>query len=346
MPDIPENIPNTIVGSYVQPDWLIDREKFHSLAPPRVRARSIWKIEDDYIEQAQDAATLAAVHDFEQAGLDILGDGEIRRESYSNRFATELGGVDVENPGVVRGRSGNPLSVPRVVGPICRDKSVQARDVAFLRSITEKPIKATVPGPFTLAAQVVDEYYRDQEACAMAFASAVNAEIRDLFSAGADIVQLDEPWMEAWPDKADDFAVKVVNRALDEIAGVTAIHLCFGYAFSVKNKPSGYSFLEALDDASVDIISIEAAQPKLDLSILQRLPSKRIMLGVLDLGDTEIESPELIAERIRRALKVVPSNKLLVAPDCGMKYMPHDIAFSKLKSMVEGTRIVRNELGI
>jgi len=346
MTDIPSNLPTTIVGSYVQPDWLIDREKFHSLAPPRVRAKTIWRIEEQFLENAQDAATLAAVHDFETAGLDIIGDGEIRRESYSNRFATMLDGVDVDNPGVVRGRSGNPLNVPRVVGPISRKESVQARDVAFLRSATDKLIKATVPGPFTLAAQVVDEHYNDQEACAMGFADAVNAEIKDMFAAGADIVQLDEPWMEAWPDKADDFAVKAVNRALDGVAGTTAIHMCFGYAFSVKNKPSGYSFLDALDAVDVDIVSVEAAQPDLDLSVLECLPSKRIMLGVLDLGDMEVETPEIIADRIRAGLQVIPAERLIIAPDCGMKYMPRDVAFGKLQSMVAGTEIVRNELGI
>jgi 5-methyltetrahydropteroyltriglutamate--homocysteine methyltransferase len=346
MPNIPQNIPVTIVGSYVQPDWLIDREKFHSLAPPRVRAKNIWKIDEEFLEAAQDAATLAAIRDFELAGLDIIGDGEIRRESYSNRFATALDGVNVDVPGVVRGRSGNPLSVPRVVGPIARQRSVQKRDVTFLRSATKKPIKITVPGPFTLAAQVVDEYYGDQEACAMAFADAVNEEIRDLFQAGADIVQLDEPWMEAWPDKADDFGVAAVNRALKGIEGTTAIHLCFGYAFSVKSKPAGYSFLEALNDANVDIVSVEAAQPGLDLSVLKSLASKRIMLGVLDLGDMSVETSDLVASRVRAALKVISRDRLIVAPDCGMKYMPQPVAFRKLESMVAGVEIVRRELGI
>lgn len=346
MSDIPANLPTTLVGSYVQPDWLIDREKFHSLAPPRVRARTIWKIDEDHLEEAQDAATLAAVHDFEVAGLDIIGDGEIRRESYSNRFATALEGVDVDNPGVVRGRSGAPLNVPRVTGPIERPEPIQKRDVEFLRASTDKMIKTTVPGPFTLAAQVVDEFYEDQEACAMAFADVVNAEIKDMFAAGADIVQLDEPWMQAWPDKAEDFAVKAVNRALDGVEGTTGIHLCFGYAFSVKNKPAGYSFLDSLDAADVDIISVEAAQPGLDLSVLNNLPSKKIMLGVLDLGDMEVETPEIVADRVRAGLDVLTPDRLIIAPDCGMKYLPHDVARGKLAAMAAGTAIVRQELGL
>jgi 5-methyltetrahydropteroyltriglutamate--homocysteine methyltransferase len=337
-------IPTTVVGSYVQPDWLIDRQKFHSLAPPRVRAREIWRIPEEFLEEAQDAATIAAIHDMEHAGLDIVTDGEIRRESYSNRFVSALEGVEVDRPGVVRGRSGRPLQVPRIVGPIRRPRPVELRDVQFLRANTDRMIKITLPGPFTMTAQAVDEHYGDGEAVAMAFAEAVNAEVRDLFAAGADMVQLDEPWMQALPEAADAYAIKAINRALEGAAGLTAIHMCFGYAFSVKNKPAGYSFLPQLEQCAAQVISVECAEPGLDLNELNALPSKRIMVGVLDLGDLEVETAETVAGRIRAALEVLPVERIMAAPDCGMKYLPHGVAFGKLKALAAGAAIVRKEL--
>jgi 5-methyltetrahydropteroyltriglutamate--homocysteine methyltransferase len=344
MTDYPALLPTTVVGSYVQPDWLIDRQKFHSLAPPRVRAREIWRIPEEFLEEAQDAATLAAIHDMEHAGVDIITDGEIRRESYSNRLVSALDGVDVDRPGVVRGRSGNPLQVPRITGPIRRARPVERRDVEFLRANTDRAIKITLPGPFTMTAQSVDEHYGDEEAVAMAFAEVVREEIRDLFDAGADIVQLDEPWMQALPEAADRYAVKAINRALEGAPGTTAVHMCFGYAHSVKNKPAGYSFLPQLERCAAPLISVEVAEPNLDLEALRALPSKRIMVGVLDLSDMEVETPDLVASRIRAALTVLPAERVMVAPDCGMKYLPRAVAFGKLKAMCAGTAIVRKEL--
>jgi 5-methyltetrahydropteroyltriglutamate--homocysteine methyltransferase len=344
MPDTLPLIPTTVVGSYVQPDWLIDRQKFHSLAPPRVRAKEIWRIDEEYLEEAQDAATIAAIHDMEHAGLDIVTDGEIRRESYSNRFVSALAGVEVDRPGIVRGRSGRPLQVPRITGPIRRVHPVELRDVEFLRANTDRTIKITLPGPFTLTAQAVDEHYGDGEAVAMAFAEAVNHEVQDLFAAGADIVQLDEPWMQALPGDADRYAVPAINRALDGAAGMTAVHMCFGYAFSVKNKPAGYSFLPQLERCAADIISVECAEPHLDLNELKSLPSKKIMVGVLNLGDLEVETADTVAKRIRAALEILPAERMMAAPDCGMKYLPRDVAFGKLKALAAGTAIVRKEL--
>jgi 5-methyltetrahydropteroyltriglutamate--homocysteine methyltransferase len=344
MPDTLPLIPTTVVGSYVQPDWLIDRQKFHSLAPPRVRAREIWRIDPENLEEAQDAATLAAIHDMEHAGLDIITDGEIRRESYSNQFVSALEGVEVDRPGIVRGRSGRPLQVPRIVGAIRRTGPVAVRDVEFLRANTDRMIKITLPGPFTMTAQAVDEHYGDGEAVAMAFADAVNAEMKALFAAGADIVQLDEPWMQALPGDADHYAVAAINKALEGAPGMTAVHMCFGYAFSVKNKPAEYSFLPQLEKCAADIISVECAEPKLDMAELNALPTKKIMVGVLNLGDLTIETPDQVAERLRAALKVLPADRILAAPDCGMKYLPHDVAFGKLKALAAGAAIVRKEL--
>ncbi len=280
-------LPTAPVGSYPQPDWLIDRSKLLGHGPPRLRARDIWRVDDDHLEAAQDDATIVAVRDMERAGLDIVTDGEIRRESYSNRFATALNGVDIDTPGEVINRMGGMTYVPRVVGDIRRARPVQVRDVEFLRALTDRPIKMTVPGPFTMSVQVVDEHYGDAEALAMAYADAVNEEVRDLFAAGADIVQLDEPWMQARPEEAKRFAVKAINRALEGASGTTAVHMCFGYANMVKDKPSGYSFLPELDATVADQISIEAAQPKLDLSILAALETKTIMVGVLDMEAVE-----------------------------------------------------------
>ena len=337
-------LPTAPVGSYPQPDWLIDRSQLLGHGPPRVRARDIWRIADDHLEAAQDDATIVAVRDMERAGLDIVTDGEIRRESYSNRFATALDGVDIDTPGEVINRMGGKTIVPRVVGPIRRARPVQVRDVEFLRGITDRAIKITVPGPFTMSVQVVDEHYGDEEALAMAYADAVNEEVRDLFAAGADIVQLDEPWMQARPEQAKRFAIKAINRALEGAAGATAVHMCFGYANMVKDKPDGYSFLPELDATMADQISIEAAQPKLDLSILESLGSKSIMVGVLDMDDAEAETSEIVAMRIRAALDHVPAERVIVAPDCGMKYLSRDLAFAKLSAMVEGARIVRREI--
>jgi 5-methyltetrahydropteroyltriglutamate--homocysteine methyltransferase len=333
----------TVVGSYPQPNWLIHRERLGSKVP-RVRAPEIWKVEEKDLEEAQDDATLIAIRDMERAGIDIITDGEMRRESYSNRFATALEGVDSVNPGTTINRTGGRSVVPRIVSPIKRKFPVEVRDVEFLRRSTAKKIKITLPGPFTLAQQAQDDYYEDEEALAMAFAAAVNEEARDLKAAGADVIQLDEPWLQARAERAARYGVKAINRALQGIEGTTVVHLCFGYAAAVKDKPSGYSFLAQLAGTTASQISIEAAQPRLDLGILRQLSGKTVMLGVIDLGTAAVETPQTVAERIRAGLKYVSADRLVVAPDCGMKYLPRDIAFSKLVSLVQGAQIVRREL--
>jgi len=335
----------TLVGSYPQPDWLIDRKRLASHTPPRVREKELWRVAPDWLEQAQDDATLLAIRDQERAGLDILTDGEMRRESYSNRFATALAGVDLENPGTVLSRSGFLDTVPRVVGAIRRKYPVQVRDVEFLRANTSKQIKITVPGPFTMSQQALNEYYPSEAEMALDYAAAVNEEIRDLFAAGADVVQIDEPYMQARPEKAREFGLAALNRALEGVRGTTATHLCFGYAAVVKdnNKPSQYAFLPELAECSVQQISIETAQPRLDLSVLSKLQNKTILLGVLDLSTPEIETPETVAERIRRAFAYIDPSRLIIAPDCGLKYLSHDVAFAKMKAMVDGARLVREE---
>ncbi|OGA70244.1 MAG: 5-methyltetrahydropteroyltriglutamate--homocysteine methyltransferase [Betaproteobacteria bacterium RIFCSPLOWO2_12_FULL_65_14] len=333
----------TVVGSYPQPNWLIDRAKLGAKVP-RVRAPEIWRIEAQFLEEAQDDATLIAIRDMERAGIDIITDGEMRRESYSNRFATALEGVDIDHPGTTINRTGARSVVPRIAGPIKRTRPVEVRDVQFLRSNTSRRIKITLPGPFTMAQQAQDDYYKDEEALAMAFAAAVNEELRDLLAAGADAVQLDEPWLQARADRAARYGVKAINRALQGIEGTTVVHLCFGYAAAVKEKPSGYSFLPQLADTTASQVSIEAAQPRLDLSILKELSNKKIMLGVIDLGSQEVETPQTVAERIRAGLKHVPADRLVVAPDCGVKYLPRDVAFRKLKALSEGAALVRREL--
>jgi 5-methyltetrahydropteroyltriglutamate--homocysteine methyltransferase len=335
--------PTSLVGSYPQPEWLIDRDKL-SKQVPRVRADDLWLIAPDKLEAAQDDATILAIRDQERAGLDIITDGEQRRESYSNRFATALAGIDIENLGTVINRNGRPIPVPRIVGPIRRDRPVELRDLKLLRANTDRKVKATVPGPFTMGRQAQDDYYRDEEAAAVAYAEALNAEIKDLFAAGAYVVQIDEPWMQQHPDKARRYGVKALNRALDGVSGTVAVHLCFGYAAVVRDKPSGYSFLPELEQSAAQQISIEAAQPKLDLDVLRQLPSKTIILGVIDLSDMTVETPQIVADRIRRALEVVPPERIVVAPDCGMKYLPRAIAFAKMKAMAEGAALMRREL--
>jgi 5-methyltetrahydropteroyltriglutamate--homocysteine methyltransferase len=337
-------LPTSLVGSYPQPDALIDRQKLAKQMPPRVRALELWRVEPERLEAAQDEATLAAIRDQERAGLDIVTDGEQRRESYSNRFATALEGVDIDNPGKTPNRTGGFAIVPRIVGPIRRKHPVEARDVKFLRANTGREIKTTLPGPFTLAQQCEDLFYRDEEALALDFAAAVNAELKDLFAAGADVVQLDEPWLQARPEKARQYGLKALDRALSGIEGTTAVHLCFGYAAMVKEKPSGYSFLPELERSAARQISIEAAQPKLDLAVLKELPSKTIILGVIDLSDPAVETPETVAARIRKALPFVPAERIVVVPDCGMKYLSREVAFGKMRAMVEGATIVRQEI--
>lgn len=337
-------LPTSLVGSYPQPDWLIDREKLAGRFPPRVRATELWRVQSEYLEQAQDDATLLAIRDQERAGLDIITDGEMRRESYSNRFATALDGIDMENHGVALDRSGHPNPVPRVVGRIRRRHAVEARDVAFLRANTDRMIKITVPGPFTMSQQAQNDFYTNEADMAFDYADAVNAEIRDLFAAGADIVQIDEPYMQARPEKAREYGLAAVNRALDGITGRTALHICFGYAAVIHARPSGYSFLPELAECCVNEISIETAQSSLDTSVLATLRGKTIILGVLDLSDPVIETPQTVAARIRRALPHVDPANVIVAPDCGLKYLPRDVAFGKMKAMVDGTAIVRAEL--
>jgi 5-methyltetrahydropteroyltriglutamate--homocysteine methyltransferase len=338
-------LPTSLVGSYAQPDWLIDRDKLAGRFPPRVRARELWRVAPEFLQQAQDDATLLAIRDQERAGLDIITDGEMRRESYSNRFATALEGVDIDNPGTALDRSGHPNPVPRVVGKVTRRQPVQVRDVEFLRRHTERKIKMTVPGPFTMSQQAQNDFYADEEEMALDYAAAVNAEIKDLFAAGADVVQIDEPYMQARPEKARKYGVNALNRALDGVKGATAVHICFGYAAIIHARPSGYSFLPELERSAARQISIETAQSSLDCSVLAKLPSKVIILGVLDLSDMNIETPERVAARIRRAFAYVPPERIIVAPDCGMKYLPRDVAFGKICAMVEGASIARREFG-
>jgi len=330
----------TVVGSYPQPGWLIDRERLGERLPPRVRARELWRVAEPHLEEAQDDATRLAVGDMEAAGVDVVTDGEMRRESYSNRFATALDGVDLEEPGVALDRTGHPNPVPRVVGPIRRRGPVETRDVAFLRSLTPRRIKITVPGPFTMAQQAQDDHYGDARRLALAYAEAVNEELHDLKAAGADVVQIDEPYLQARPEAARDYALEAIGRALEGIDGETVLHTCFGYAHVVHDRPSGYPFLRELADCAATHVSIEAAQPKLDPEVLRELGDKTVVLGVLDLGAEEIETPDEVAGRIRRALEVVPPERLVVAPDCGMKYLPRERAYGKLAAMVEGARRV------
>ena len=338
-------LPTTLVGSYPQPEWLIDRARLAKQVP-RVRAQDLWLIDPQRLEPAQDDATLLAIRDQERAGLDIITDGEQRRESYSNRFATALAGIDLERPGTTANRTGGFSTVPRVIGPIRRRHPVEVGDVEFLRANTDRMIKMTVPGPFTMSVQCQDDFYHDEEKLALDYASAVNAEIKDLFAAGADIVQIDEPWMQSRPQQARRFGVAALDAALDGVAGTTAVHICFGYAAVVKDKPSGYSFLSELESSAVGQISIEAAQPRLDLSILRHLPSKTIILGVIDLSDPAVEAPTTVADRIRNALPFVVAERIVVAPDCGLKYLSREVAYGKMRAMVEGARFVREELEV
>ena len=336
--------PTSLVGSYPQPDWLIDRERLRDRFPPRVRAKELWRVDPDHLEQAQRDATLLAIRAQEEAGLDIITDGEIGRESYSNRFATALDGVDIDHPGTALDRSGHPNPVPRVTGPIRRRHPVEVEDLRFLRTSTGQTAKITVPGPFTMSQQAQDDYYGDPEALAMGYAEAVNAEVRDLFAAGADIVQLDEPYLQARPEPAHKYGVRVINRALEGVTGTTAVHLCFGYAAIIHERPAGYSFLPELADCSCDQVSIETAQSGLDCSVLASLGGKTIILGVLDLNDMTVESPDTVTERARRALPYVPAERLVLAPDCGMKYLPRDVAFGKLTAMTTAAARLRAEM--
>jgi 5-methyltetrahydropteroyltriglutamate--homocysteine methyltransferase len=334
----------TVVGSYPQPDWLIDRERLRDRPPPRARADELWRIAPELLEQAQDDATILAVRDLERAGIDIVTDGEIRRESYSNRFANALSGVDVDNPGVHVERSGVENAAPRIVGPIRRSRPVEVRDVEFLRSITDRPIKITVPGPFTMTQQTQDDFYGNPRAMALDFAAAVNEELRALLAAGADVVQIDEPYLEARPEPAREYAVEAINRALEGIDGTTALHICFGYGHFMKDKPASYAFFDELGDCTAKQISIEAAQPGLDPSALSALGGKTIIFGVVASGDPAVEPAATVAERIRGALRHVPAERLIPAPDCGMKYLPREAAFAKLQALVEGARTVEREL--
>ena len=340
-------ISTTVVGSYPQPDWLIDRERLGERLPPRVRARELWRVAEPFLEEAQDDATRLAVQDMERAGVDVVTDGEMRRESYSNRFATALDGVDLDHTGVALDRTGHENPVPRVVGPIRRTRPVEVRDVEFLRSITDRRIKITVPGPFTMTQQAQNDHYADDRSLALAYAEAVNAELRDLEAAGADVVQIDEPYLQARPEAAREYAIEAIDRALEGIDGETVLHTCFGYAHIVKDKRTGgYPFLAELRDCLATHLSLEAAQPDLDPEVLRDVPGKTIVLGVLDLGADEVETPEAVAGRIRRAIDVVGPERLVVAPDCGMKYLPRERAFRKLAAMVAGARLAGEELGL
>ena len=335
--------PTTLVGSYPQPEWLIDRKKLAGRFPPRVRARELWRVAEPFLREAQDDATVLAIRAQEAAGLDIITDGEIRRESYSNRFATALEGVDIDNPGTALDRSGHPNPVPRIVGRVRRKHPVEVEDLLFLKRNTSKKSKITVPGPFTMSQQAQNDFYKSEEEAAMDYAAAVNEEIRDLFAAGADIVQVDEPYMQARPEKAREFGLKALNRALEGITGETAVHICFGYAAIIHQRPSGYSFLPELAGCACRQVSIETAQAKLDCSVLPSLGMKKIMVGCIDLSDMNVETPQQVKQRIERALAFVRPEDVILAPDCGMKYLPREVAFGKLLAMVEAAKLLRAE---
>ena len=337
-------LPTSLVGSYPQPDWLIDREKLRGRFPPRVRARELWRVDEAYLREAQDDATLLAIRDQERAGLDIITDGEVRRESYSNRFATALEGVNIDNPGSALDRSGHPNPVPRIDGRVRRTHPVLLGDLEFLRANTTRLVKMTVPGPFTMSQQAQNDFYDSPAELAMDYAAAVNAEIKDLFAAGADIVQIDEPYMQARPDKAREFGLDALNRALDGVSGTTAVHICFGYAAIIHERPEAYSFLPEFANCTCRQVSIETAQSDLDCRVLETLPDKTIILGVIDLEDMTVETPEQVAGRIRRAFPFAAPERIIVAPDCGMKYLPRHIAFAKLEAMVAGAAMVRRGL--
>ena len=335
--------PTTIVGSFPQPDWLIDREKLAGRFPPRVRARELWRIPPQYLNEAQEDATLIAIRAQEEAGLDIVSDGEIRRESYSNRFATALDGVDLDNPGTALDRSGHPNPVPRIVGKIRRCHAVEVEDLQFLRAHTERKVKITVPGPFTMLQQAQNDFYASEEEAAMDYADAVNAEIKDLFAAGADVVQIDEPYMQARPEKARQYGLAALNRALQGVQGTTAVHICFGYAAIIHARPSGYSFLPELAQCSCRQVSIETAQSHLDCSVLQSLDGKQVMVGCIDLADPQVETAQTVVQRIERALPYIRPENVILAPDCGMKYLPRETAIGKLRAMVEAARMLRDK---
>ncbi|TCH99453.1 5-methyltetrahydropteroyltriglutamate--homocysteine methyltransferase [Roseococcus sp. SYP-B2431] len=336
-------LPTTVVGSYPQPAWLVDQEALRQRLVPRVRAPEIWRVPEERLHAAQDDATLLAMRDMERAGIDIITDGEIRRESYSNHFANSLEGIDAANPGEVIGRTGKPTLVPRVVGRVKRAHAVEVEDIRFARANTDRQLKITLPGAFTMTRQAKNEFYKDEADLAMDYAAALNEEILELKAAGVDVIQLDEPWMQAFPEEARRFAVAAINRALKDVPGTTIVHMCFGYAAMVDGKPSGYSFLPELSETIAQQVSIEAAQPNLDLGVLREL-NKTVLVGVLDLSSPEVETPEIVAERLRRALKVLPAERIVAAPDCGMKYLPRERAFGKLKAMAEGAAIVRREI--
>lgn len=338
-------IPTMLVGSYPQPAWLVDKAILLGSGPPRVRMKEVWLPRESEITEAQDDAARLAVADQERAGLTVIGDGEVRRESYFNHFATALDGIDIDNPATVPGRTGKPTLVPRIVGPIRRTRAVQTREIEFLRRQTDRPIKVTLPGAFTMTKMAQDEHYGDQREVVRAYAEVLNGEIRDLVAAGADIIQIDEPHMQAHPEEASSLGIEAIDRALDGVTVPTIVHLCFGYAYVVKDKPTGYAFLPELDACSADAISIEAAQPKLDPAILEKLPSKKIVFGVISLGSEEVETPEQVAAGLRGALKHISADRLMAAPDCGMKYLPRDVAFAKLKAMEDGAAMVRAEIG-
>src|SRR3954467_13506487 len=340
----PTLLPTLLVGSYAQPEWLIDRAKLAGRFPPRVRAKELWRVDPVHLKEAQDDATVLAIRAQEEAGLDIITDGEMRRESYSNHFATALDGVDIDNPGTALDRSGHPNPVPRIAGPIERVRPIGVEDVKFLRAHTERTIKMTVPGPFTMSQQAQNDYYPDLESAAMAYAAAVNAEIKDLHAAGADIVQMDEPYMQARPDDARAYGLQALQAALDGVTGTTAVHICFGYAAIIHERPEGYSFLPELAGCPVDQISIETAQSGLDLGVLSDLTDKTIILGVIDLSDPEVESAETVAGRVRRAYDRLPPDRLTIATDCGMKYLPRASAEGKMRSMAGAAAILRGEL--
>ena len=335
--------PTTIVGSYPQPDWLIDREKLAGRFPPRVRAKELWRVQEPYLQQAMEDATVLAIRAQEQAGLDIITDGEIRRESYSNRIATALAGVDIDNPGTALDRSGHPNPVPRIVGKIKRIQPIEVEDLLFLKAHTDRKVKITVPGPFTMLQQAQNDFYASEEDAAMDYAIALNEEIKDLFAHGADVVQIDEPYMQARPEKARQYGIKALNRALEGVTGQTAVHICFGYAAVIHTRPSGYDFLPELSQCSCNQLSIETAQSSLDCKILETLGDKKRMVGCLDLSDMKVEPAELVAMRIRRALKHIKPEQVILAPDCGMKYLPREVADGKLKSMVQAAHMLRKE---
>ena len=336
-------LPTSSAGSLPKPSWLAEPETLWSP----------WKLQGSELIDGKHDALCISLHEQQTAGVDIVSDGEQTRQHFVTTFIEHLNGVDFENRKTVKIRDRYDASVPTVVGPVSRTKSVFVEDAKFLRQQTNQPIKWALPGPMTMIDTLYDDHYKSREKLAWEFAKILNQEAKELEAAGVDIIQFDEPAFNVFFDEVNDWGIACLERAIEGLKCETAVHICYGYGIKANTdwkKTLGTEWRQyeevfpKLQKSNIDIISLECQNSHVPIELLELVRGKKIMVGAIDVATNTIETPEEVAKTLREALKYVDADKLYPCTNCGMAPLPRDIANGKLNALSKGAELVRNEL--